>query len=47
MLDHGETIIGPIDEAARTAMRERLYTAGELLRMNQLEPQRAGTHDVN
>jgi predicted ATPase len=32
------TRIGPLDEASRKALRERLYTAGEMLRMNQLEP---------
>ena len=35
---NGETTIGPLDEAGRTAIRERLYTAGELLRLNQIEP---------
>lgn len=34
---NGETVIGPIDQAGRSAIRDRLYTAGELLRMNQLE----------
>ena len=34
----GETRIGPVDEATRTSLRDQLYTAGELLRMNQLEP---------
>ncbi len=34
----GETKIGPIDEAGRSAIRDRLYTAGELLRLNQLSP---------
>jgi len=33
---NGETEIGPLDEAGRTAIRDRLYTAGELLRLNQL-----------
>ena len=33
-----ETCIGPVDEATRTSLRDQLYTAGELLRMNQLEP---------
>jgi len=33
-----ETRIGPVDRAAREALRDRLYTAGELLRMNQLHP---------
>ena len=34
----GETRIGPLDEAGKTAIRDRLYTAGELLRLNQMEP---------
>ena len=34
----GETRIGPVDEATRSTLRDQLYTAGELLRMNQLEP---------
>ncbi len=38
VLEHGETRIGPLDEVGRSALRERLYTAGELLRMNQLDP---------
>jgi len=33
---NGETIIGPLDEASRSAIRDRLYTAGELMRNNQL-----------
>jgi predicted ATPase len=36
--EKGETKIGPIDEAGRSAIRDRLYTAGELLRLNQLSP---------
>lgn len=36
--EKGETKIGPIDEAGRSAIRDRLYTAGELLRLNQLTP---------
>ncbi|MCB9881786.1 MAG: AAA family ATPase [Planctomycetes bacterium] len=35
---HGETHIGPLDSAGVSALRDRLYTAGELLRMDQLEP---------
>ncbi len=35
---NGETMIGPLDEAGRSAIRDRLYTAGELLRTNQLTP---------
>lgn len=34
----GESRIGPLDEAGRSALREHLCTAGELLRMNQLRP---------
>lgn len=36
--ERGTTTIAPLDEASRTAMRDRLYTAGELLRANQLVP---------
>ena len=36
--EHGETRIGPLDEVGRSALHDHLYTAGELLRMNQLEP---------
>ena len=35
---NGETKIAPPDEAGRSAIRDRLYTVGELLRLNQLEP---------
>ncbi|MBI5511875.1 MAG: AAA family ATPase [Deltaproteobacteria bacterium] len=34
----GRTKIARVDEAARSALHERLYTAGELLRANQLLP---------
>lgn len=34
----GETLIAPVDVAGRNAIRDKLYTAGELLRMNQLNP---------
>lgn len=34
----GATQIAPLDEASRTAMRTHLFSAGELLRMNQLAP---------
>ena len=36
--EHGETRIGPLDEAGRSALRDHLFTAGELLRMDQLHP---------
>jgi hypothetical protein len=35
---NGETKIGPPDQAGRSAIKDRLYTVGELLRLNQLEP---------
>jgi predicted ATPase len=34
----GSTRIAPVDEAGRSALRGHLYTAGELLRLNQLSP---------
>lgn len=34
----GETYIAPLDEASRSTMREQLFSAGELLRLNQLAP---------
>jgi hypothetical protein len=34
--ENGETQILPIDAASRSALHDRLYTAGELLRMGQL-----------
>lgn len=40
--EQGQTRIGPLDEAGRSAIRDRLYTPGELLRMNQLAPEAAG-----
>jgi hypothetical protein len=36
--EDGVTQIAPIDQAGREALKDRLYTAGELLRMNQLAP---------
>ena len=40
--EHAETRIGPLDEAGRSALRDHLFTAGELLRMDQLRPTRSG-----
>ena len=34
---NGETRIGPIDNASRKAIKEHLYSPGELLRMDHLE----------
>ncbi|MBK7144568.1 MAG: AAA family ATPase [Xanthomonadales bacterium] len=36
--DQGETRIAPLDGASRSAMRDHLFSAGELLRLNQLAP---------
>ena len=36
--EDGDTKIGLLDEAGRSTLREHLYTAGELLRMDQLRP---------
>jgi predicted ATPase len=38
----GSTHIAPMNEAGRTALRDRLYTAGELLRMDQMRPDPSG-----
>ena len=36
--EHAETRIGPLDEAGRSSLRDHLFTAGELLRIDQLRP---------
>ena len=36
--EHGESRIGPLDDVGRSTLRDRLYTSGELLRMNHLSP---------
>lgn len=36
----GETRIATLDEASRQTMQQQLFSAGELLRLNQLEPDR-------
>ncbi|MFP2904133.1 AAA family ATPase [Pyxidicoccus sp. 3LFB2] len=36
--EKNETRMGRLDEAGRSALRDHLYTAGELLRANQLQP---------
>jgi predicted ATPase len=36
--ERGETKIGPLDSAGRTSLRDHLFTAGDLLRMDQLRP---------
>ena len=35
---NGDTLIGPVDAAGRTAIQDKLFTAGELLRLSQLNP---------
>lgn len=37
--ENGETKIGPVNEVGRSAIRDRLFTAGELLRQGQLLPE--------
>jgi predicted ATPase len=41
----GATTVAPIDQASREAIRAHLYTPGELLRMDQLEPSRKVEED--
>lgn len=36
--EEGITRIAPLDEASRSVLRDRLYTAGELLKLDQLSP---------
>jgi predicted ATPase len=43
MSEGGVTGIGPLDETGKSALRDRLYTAGELLRLNQLIPEKSET----
>lgn len=37
-MEGGETVIGWLDDQGKSALQEQLYTAGELLRMDQLRP---------
>lgn len=37
----GETKVVPLDDASRQVLRDHLFSAGELLRMNQLAPDRS------
>jgi predicted ATPase len=49
--EEGDTKVGRLERAGREALREHLYTAGELLRMNQLVPDESardlGTEQLN
>jgi predicted ATPase len=40
-LDNGGTTIGPLDDVGRSVLRDHLFTAGELLRQDQLRPSEA------
>jgi predicted ATPase len=42
----GLTRIGPIDVAGRSALRDKLFTPGELLRQNQISPEPTAMADV-
>jgi predicted ATPase len=42
----GATIIGHLDDAGRTALREHLYTAGDLLSMDMLRPATQQSFDL-
>lgn len=36
--ESGETQIGPVEDVGRSALRDHLYTVGDLMRMDQLRP---------
>lgn len=38
VMEHGMTRIGPVDAVSRSVLRDRLFTSGELLRLDQLRP---------
>ncbi len=44
--EEGVTKIGPIDKAGRNALKKQLFTAGELLRLDQLAPDRHRLDEV-
>ncbi len=43
--EQGETRIARLDPAGRSAIRDRLYTPGELLRLDHLRPEQPGDQD--
>jgi predicted ATPase len=45
--DEGVTTIGPLGEADRGTLRDRLFTAGELLRMAPLEPDQTAVENAS
>ncbi len=51
IMERGRTLVAPLDAKSRDAIRERLYTPGELLRDGELEPDvelaRAAAQNLN
>jgi predicted ATPase len=45
--EQGVTHIGPLDAAGRSALRDNLYTAGELLRIGQMSPDMAAARSAS
>lgn len=45
--EDGITKIGPLDQTGRSILRDHLYTAGELLRLNQLLPDEKAIRDAS
>jgi predicted ATPase len=41
--DLGNTVIGPLDEVGRKTLERHLYTAGELLKLDQIHPDQAAS----
>jgi predicted ATPase len=44
LAEEGVTKIGPVDEVGRSILRDKLFTAGELLHLDQLRPERDSTN---
>ncbi|MEO8659098.1 MAG: AAA family ATPase [Bryobacteraceae bacterium] len=44
-MQDGVTVLAPVDESTKSILRRRLYTAGELLRSNQLGPSLGAMHE--
>jgi predicted ATPase len=43
--DNGETRLAPLDEGSRNILRDRLYSVGQLLRLERLEPDPAALRE--
>jgi hypothetical protein len=41
----GTTVVGPIEQGARSVLRDRLYAAGELLSQGSIEPDRQAVEE--